>query len=241
MRAVFLADAHLHRPNDANYQALLAFLSLQEGRTDLLALLGDICEFLVGGPKALPSHYEPLFQALERLQRRGTRLVYVEGNHDFHLAPYFRDRFPCQLFRDGGSIELDGRHVLLVHGDLANPADRGYRLLRRILRSSPIRLLLQILPPSFIWWIADRSGRASRRTRVNKSQRWPARTVLKNYAEACLQEGNQAVIVGHFHEPFQTNIAGGELIALGDWITQYSYAVWECGRFRLERYIPEGS
>lgn len=238
MRAVFLADAHLRQPTDANYRALLAFLAAQAGRTDILVLLGDICEFLVGYPQTLFPNYVPLFQALEQLQRSGTRLIYVEGNHDFHLAPAFRNRFPCRVLPDGGALELDGRQVLLVHGDLANPADRGYRLLRAVLRSTPLRLLLRALPPAWVWRIAERASQASRRQRHDKSRRWPARDILIPYARARLAEGYQAVVTGHFHQPLHEQLEGGELLALGDWITAYSYAVWENGGFRLERYEP---
>ncbi len=236
MRAVFLADAHLRQPTDANYRMLLAFLAEQQGRTDILALLGDICEFLVGIPDRLFPNYVPLFQALEQLQRGGTRLVYVEGNHDFLLADCFRNRFPCQIMPDGGALELDRQRVLLVHGDLANPADRGYRLLRAVLRSLPLRVLIRTLPPAWVWRIAERSSQASRRSSGSKRRRWPARDVLVPYATARLAEGYQTIITGHFHQPFREQLPGGELIALGDWITQYSYAVWEDGAFRLERY-----
>jgi UDP-2,3-diacylglucosamine hydrolase len=236
MRAVFLADAHLRRPDDANYRALLAFLAEQEGRTDLLVLLGDICEFLVGYPGRVFPPYLPLFEALAGLQRGGTRLIWVEGNHDFHLEPCFRYRFPCRVLPDGGVLELDGRQVLLTHGDLANPADRGYRLLRAVLRSLPLRLLIRALPPALTWRVASRFSHASRRSGSTKTQRWPARDILIAYAEARLAEGYQAVVSGHFHQPFHEQLAAGELIALGDWITQYSYAVWENGRFRLENY-----
>jgi len=238
MRAVFFADAHLRQPSDTNYRALLAFLAEQEGRTDILALLGDICEFLVGRPGEMPPAYEPLFQALARLHRSGTRLIYVEGNHDFHVAPCFGNNLPCRVLPDGGVLELDGRRVLLAHGDLANPADRGYRLLRWVLRSTTVRLMIRVLPPVWTWRIAERCSQASRSSRPGKSRRWPARQILLAFAAARLAEGYQAVVTGHFHQPFQEQLDDGELIALGDWITQYSYAVWENDHFRLESYSP---
>ncbi len=238
MRAVFLADAHLRHPDDANYRALLAFLGEQEGRTDLLGLLGDICEFLVGYPDEVFPQYRPLFAALHRLQESGTRLVYVEGNHDFHLAPYFDRHLPCRLLTDGGVIDLDGQRVFVAHGDLANPADRGYRRLRALLRSTPLRLLLRTLPMALTRHIARRASAASRRSGDDKRRRWPVRDILLPYAEAHLASGCQAVITGHFHQPFREQLPGGELIALGDWISQYSYAVWEDGEFRLESYPP---
>jgi len=238
MRAVFLADAHLRNPTDVNYRLLLKFLAEQEGRCDLLALLGDICEFLVGYPDRVFPPYVPLFEALGKLERTGTRLVYVEGNHDFHLAPYLDRHLSCRLYPEGGAIDLDGRRVLLVHGDLANPADRGYRLLRAILRSAAMRLLLRLLPAAWTWRIAERMSLASKHRRNDRSQHRPAREMLLSYARERLTEGYQAIITGHFHQPFHEQLEAGELIALGDWIEQYSYAVWEDGRFRLERYHP---
>jgi UDP-2,3-diacylglucosamine hydrolase len=238
MRAVFLADAHLLDPDEANYRTLLAFLAAQEGHTDLLVLLGDICEFLVGYPHTVFPHYEPLMEALGRLQRSGTRLVYVEGNHDFHLAPGFRQRFICEVLPDGGAIELDGMRILLAHGDLTDPADHGYRLLRRLLRGPLVRLLIRLLPVAATWWIGERWSRSSRCRRNDKSRQRPARDILIPYAMAQLAEGFQAVVTGHFHQPFHEKFGTGQLIALGDWITQYSYAVWENGDFRLERYAP---
>ena len=238
MRAVFLADAHLRHPDDANYRALLAFLAEQRGRTDLLGLLGDICEFVVGYPDTVFPVYQPLFDALRDLQQSGTRLVYVEGNHDFHLAPYFDRHLPCRLFPDGGIIDLDGRRVFVAHGDLANPADRGYRHLRTLLRSLPMRLLIRALPPGLTWRIAQQAGKTSRGKGAEKRRRWPTRDILLPYANAQLAAGCQAVITGHFHEPFHEKLPGGELIALGDWISQYSFAVWENGTFRLETYPP---
>ena len=236
MRAVFVADAHLLDPNEANYRALLAFLAEQEGHTDLLVLLGDICEFLVGYPHTVFPPYEPLMAALERLQRSGTRLVYVEGNHDFHLAPGFRRRFPCKVLPDGGAIELDGVRILLAHGDLADPADHGYRLMRRLLRGPLVRLLIRLLPVAATWWIGERWSRSSRCRRNDKSRQRRARDILIPYAREQLAEGFQAVVTGHFHQPFHEKLDTGELIALGDWIAQYSYAVWENGGFRLESY-----
>lgn len=238
MRAVFLADAHLRHPDDANYRALLAFLAEQEGHVELLGLLGDICEFLVGHPRRVPACYEPLFAALVRLQARGTRLVWVEGNHDFHLAPLAPQRFPGLILPDGGCVEIDGQRLFLVHGDQANPDDRGYRRLRAVLRSAAVRGVIRLLPAQILEALADRMSRASRQRRSGKRQRWPARQILPAYAGQLLGDDCRAVICGHFHQPFHERLAQGELVALGDWISDYSYALWEDGDLSLERYTP---
>lgn len=235
MRAIFLADAHLCKPSDLNYQAMLTFLEEQCGKTDMLVLLGDIFEFWIG-KETVGENYVPLIDALERMYQQGTKLVYVEGNHDFHLGPVFTKRLACQVLPEGGSIELDGKKVFLSHGDLANPEDVNYRRLRKFLRSGLIRTLLRIAPNSLTMAIATRGSYKSRANAGQRKSRWPAREILKPYAEAIFSSGYQVLITGHYHHPFHEKRGNGEHIALGDWITQFSYAVYENQAFALKRY-----
>jgi len=235
MRVIFIADAHLRKPGDYNYRMMLEFLDGQCGRTDMLILLGDIFEFWIGKNTVI-ADYAPLVDALERLHRQGTKLVYVEGNHDFHLGPVFTRRLECQVLPDGGCIELDGKKVFLAHGDLANPNDVGYRRLRKFFRSGLVRVLIRTLPNVILQRIASRAGYESKKNYVGERDSWPAREIIKPYAEAILATGQQAVVIGHFHQPFHEKLGDGELIALGDWITQFSYAVYEDQTFTLTNY-----
>lgn len=238
MRALFLADAHLRRPADQNYRVLLEFLEEQCGKTDLLVLLGDIFEFWIGKATVSADH-APLIDMLERLHRQGTQLVYVEGNHDFHLGPVFTRRLNCLVFPNGGSIDLDGRRVYLDHGDLANANDTGYRHLRRLLRSDLARILIRVLPRRLLVAIGDRMGHASRKNSAERYSRWPARETTRPFVNALLAQGFQTVVTGHYHQPFHEKQGDGEHVALGDWITQYSYAVYENHTFELKRYSPK--
>jgi UDP-2,3-diacylglucosamine hydrolase len=180
--------------------------------------------------------YVPIIDVLERMHQQGTKLVYVEGNHDFHLGPVFTDRLACQVLPEGGCIELDGKKVFLSHGDLANPADKSYRRLRAFLRSGLIRTLLRLAPNSLTMAIANRGSYNSRKNAGERRNRWPAREILRPYAETILAEGYQALVTGHYHHPFHEKLGEGEHIALGDWITQFSYAVYEDHAFTLQTY-----
>lgn len=240
MRALFIADAHLCKPSDPNYRALLTFLEEQRGKTDMLILLGDIFEFWIG-KESVVEDYVPLIETFERMHQQGTKLVYVEGNHDFHLGPVFTQRLKCKVLPDGGAIDLDGKKIFLAHGDLANPDDTGYRWLRKFLRSGLIRTSLRLAPNFLTMAIANRGSNESRKKARERRTRWPAREILRPYAEAILAAGHQAVVTGHYHQPFHEKTGDGELIALGDWITQYSYAVYEDRAFTLKSYSPDSS
>ncbi|MBE0596592.1 MAG: UDP-2,3-diacylglucosamine diphosphatase [Desulfuromonadales bacterium] len=238
MRDIFLADAHLRHPADANYQHLLTFLEQQRGHLRTLYLLGDIFEFWVGYRHVVFAPYVPLLESLRRLRQAGTDIVYVEGNHDFHLGPYFAEELGCRVLTTGEGVDLDGRPVFIAHGDLVNPRDRAYRLLRRTLRSLPLRLLLQLLPPDWTWGIAHCASRQSGKGHLAKRRRWVPEQMLAEHANRRFAEGYQAVVTGHFHAPWLQRNPEGTVVSLGDWLDQYSYAVWEDGEFRLETFAP---
>lgn len=236
MRDVFIADAHLVDPADENYQRLLAFLDGLRGNTRTLYLLGDVFEFWVGYRHVVFATYVPLLEALRRLREEGTAIVCVEGNHDFHFGPYFEEVLGCRVLPDGGILEIDGRKVYVGHGDLVNPDDRGYRFLRRTLRSMPLRWLIQVIPPDWTWGIARWASRQSSKGHPTKKPRWLPEAMLTDHAEHLFAAGCEAVVTGHFHLALLKETNGRTLVALGDWIDQFSYAVWEDGRFVLHTY-----
>src|SRR6056297_1490602 len=100
MKDVFVADAHLADPASENYRCFLDFLNSLRGETRTLFLLGDIFEFWIGYRHIVFSPYVPVLDALRRLKEAGTEIVYVEGNHDFHVGPYFEKVLEARIFPD---------------------------------------------------------------------------------------------------------------------------------------------
>ena len=236
MRDLFIADAHLRDPQDENYRKLLEFLASQTGQTRTLYLLGDIFQFWLGHRFASFPPYQPILQALRKLQESGTVIVFIEGNHDFYLAPFFEQVMGCRVMPDGGEVTIDGNRVFLAHGDMTDPDDVGYQKLRSLLRSRFIRLLSNVLSAQMIWNISEWGSNKSAEQRVGKEARSAPREKLLAHARPFFKDGCTAVITGHFHNPLFEETENGTLIALGDWITDFSYAVWENGEFRLETY-----
>lgn len=236
MKDVFIADAHLLSPEDENYRKMLRFLGELEGNTRTLYLLGDIFQFWVGYQHCVFLPYVPLLDALFRLKQSGTRLVYVEGNHDFLLGPYFSDILECEIYPEGGDVEIDGLKVHLAHGDLMNPADKGYRLLRGLLRCRPAQLFKRLISADAMWGISVWMNRKSQAHHPQREERIDREQLIRDYAVRQLERGCAAVVTGHQHLPRQIDHPQGSIIALGDWITDFSYAVFEDGQFSLKSF-----
>jgi len=59
--------------------------------------------------------------------------------------------------------------------------------------------------------------------------------LLQLHAQRRFSEGCSAVVSGHFHCPC-LETGEGTMVALGDWISQYSYATLEDGVFSLHSW-----
>jgi UDP-2,3-diacylglucosamine hydrolase len=239
MRKIFIADAHLKRETDVNYRRLLEFLAGLGGNTDTLFILGDLFEFWIGYRTVPFTHYLPVLEELRRLVAAGVKIVYCEGNHDFHMGPFFEETLRARVFRGPATIELDGKRIYLCHGDQINARDYGYRLLRFILHNRLTEAIVPLVPPALASFIAERMARKSRREHDRRRLRWDYPAILREFAAARFREGYDAVVAGHFHLPLLETAedgTGGTLLALGDWITHFTYGEWTDGKFSLKTF-----
>ncbi|MRR35913.1 UDP-2,3-diacylglucosamine diphosphatase, partial [bacterium] len=98
MRAIFIADAHLRHEGDQNYRLLMEFLAGLRGAVDTLFILGDLFEFWIGYETVPFTHYLPILDRLKELAESGTEIVYLEGNHDFHMGPFFTETLGARVY-----------------------------------------------------------------------------------------------------------------------------------------------
>jgi UDP-2,3-diacylglucosamine hydrolase len=239
MRKVFIADAHLRNPEDENYRKLLLFLAGLRGTTETLFILGDLFEFWIGYRRVPFTHYFPVMEQLRQLAGSGTRIVFSEGNHDFHMGPFFTETLKATVYRGPAIVELGGKRVFLCHGDQINSKDIGYRLLRFIMHNPLSGALVPIIPPGAVSSLAVRMSRASKQIRRVRKTNGDCLAIMRQFAAARFNEGCDIMITGHFHLPLlEKTTNGGErtLLSLGDWITQYSYGEWVDGELSLKTF-----
>ncbi len=239
MHAIFIADAHLRRPEDTNYRHLLLFLESLPATVETLFILGDFFEFWLGAPGITYPQYQPVLERLQRLVRDGVRLVCLEGNHDFHLGPVFTETLRASVYPGPAMVELDGRRLYLCHGDQMNRRDHGYRMLRAIFHSRLTLMLARLVPARVPLAIADRLGRRSKAAAPRRTARWDYDRLIREFAAQRFREGVEVVVTGHFHRPFLDDNGATVLLSLGDWISQYSYGEWRDGSLSLRVFSAD--
>ena len=235
MKAVFVGDAHLQGRKDPNQSNFCDFLDNLKD-IDHLFIMGDLFEYWVGYNRFIHHHYKPVIDGLIGLAHRGVKIIYMEGNHDFSLEPFFAATIGADVYPDTADIRYDGKRLLLSHGDVIDEK-RSYVFLRAFLRSRPFRIFHRLVPPMVGWKIAIESAR---RSRAAMERGVVLERTLRQYAREKIGEGFDLVVMGHthlaalFHE--EVNGQSGTYANSGDWITDHSYLVYRDGVLSIENF-----
>ncbi|MFO1312942.1 MAG: UDP-2,3-diacylglucosamine diphosphatase [Burkholderiales bacterium] len=115
-RAIFISDTHLGTPG-CQASALLDFLRATD--SDYLYLVGDIVDgWQLKRRWYWHQQHNDVVQKVLRKVRKGTRVVYVPGNHDEAARHYVGVDFGGVAIRDEAvHTTADGRRLLVTHGD----------------------------------------------------------------------------------------------------------------------------
>jgi UDP-2,3-diacylglucosamine hydrolase len=225
-------------PSDRNYRLLLRFLSELEGNTETLFIMGDLFDFWLGFPTNPFGQFDEVIAALRSLADGGCRLVYFEGNHDFHLGAVFRHRLEAEVHCGPAVMNVQGRRLFLCHGDQINRQDRGYRLLRLLLHSRLAAAAVNRVPASLALRIKERLQRASRAGYQVRNRRWDYHAIIRAFAESVREQGCDGLVTGHFHLAFCEELPGAPftVLSLGDWMGQFTYGEMADGQLFLRSY-----
>jgi UDP-2,3-diacylglucosamine hydrolase len=236
--AYFVADAHLGQgsldSNRARERDLLRLFDLVLAERAALYVGGDLFDFWFEYSHAVPKRYVSILQKLGELRRAGLPVTYVGGNHDFWIGDYLRRELDVNFTDAPLSVNLQGRRILLAHGDGLGPGDHGYKFLKRVLRNGVARWLFRWIHPDVGIPLATMTSHTSRHhaPRPRRSEDWLFQTIARPF----FHQGHDAVILAHFHVPVHRRESDGELLVLGDWIERRTYARLEGGVFRLEDF-----
>lgn len=234
-RSVWLSDIHLCT-RDCQAQMIYSFLSSM--KCEYLYLVGDIIDLVAMRQRCYwPPIYNEILHKLLKRSRKGTRVVFVPGNHDAFFRAYTRLCFGLvEILEDVSHTMLDGRRFLVLHGDAFDPAVRisswsqfigwyGYDYL--ILANRRINAIRQWLGKPY-WSLAGAIKR-----RLSGAVRHLTDFEHRLVAEAQQREYD-GVICGHTHQPVVRTIDGITYANTGDWVENCTALVeTEAGELEL--------
>jgi UDP-2,3-diacylglucosamine pyrophosphatase LpxH len=117
VRTVWISDLHLGTPG-CQARALLEFL--RDTQCDTLYLVGDIIDgWQLRRSWYWPQSHNDVVQKLLRKARKGTRVVFVPGNHDEFARHFVTHTFGgIEVVEDCMHTTANGQRLWITHGDL---------------------------------------------------------------------------------------------------------------------------
>ncbi len=218
-RAIFLSDIHLGTKG-CKADFLLDFLRFNEA--DRIYLVGDIVDgWRLKKTWYWPQAHNDVVQKLLRKARKGTKIIYVPGNHDEALRNYTGVHFGGVVVASDTIHETaDGRRLLVLHGDAFDGVVKYAKWLA-LLGDWAYNVMLQVNT----WYNHTR--------RALGFGYWSLSAYLKNkvknavdfvddFERAVAEEARRrqvdGVVCGHIHKAEMREIEGILYINDGDWV-----------------------
>lgn len=218
-RTLWISDLHLGTPG-CQAHALLDFLKHTECET--LFLVGDIIDgWQLKRQWYWPPAHNDVVQKLLRKARKGTRVIFVPGNHDEFARKYLNHNFGgIDVVDDWIHETADGQKLWVMHGDLfdgviqcakwlAHVGDSLYEFTLRLNRHlNSLRARMGLPYWSLSQYLKLKVKRAV--SYVGDFEQAVAREARKR--------GVQGVVCGHIHHAEMRDIDGILYCNDGDWV-----------------------
>ncbi|MFU8812493.1 MAG: UDP-2,3-diacylglucosamine diphosphatase [Balneolaceae bacterium] len=225
----FISDVHLGAATDDTPESLLAFFDHAASQNAELYILGDLFDYWMEYPNAVPDLHRPVLEALQSYCAAVSPIHLITGNHDNWTRGYFEE-LGCRV--TGEAIELnEPAPTLLLHGD--GLADADYGLPRpathRLLRHPAFVSLYQRLFPlrsglAIMKWVSG-VNRNLGKTDPSRLSEWAREYVKASHFHY--------IITGHDHVPRVETFAHGIHINCGAFYLHRTLCRYTNSRFEL--------
>lgn len=222
-RTVWISDVHLGT-RGCNAELLIDFLDHVDSET--MYLVGDIIDgWRLKKKFYWPAAHNDIVWRIMKRARRGTRVVYIPGNHDEMFRQFTGLNFGgIEIRRAAFHDTADGRRLMVLHGDefdavmlshrwLAFVGDHAYHLMMRLnLVVNAVRRGLG-LP----YWSLSKAAKHKVKNAAQFIGRYE-----EVVARAAGERGVDGVVCGHIHTAeFRSFEYNGRVIEYwndGDWV-----------------------
>ena len=232
----FLSDAHLGSlavPHQRMQERrLVRFLDSIKEKAAAVYLLGDMFDFWYEYRYTVPKGFTRFLGKLSELTDMGVEVHYFTGNHDIWAYEYLEKECGVILHHKPETTEIYGHEFFLAHGDGMGDPNKSFKIIRAIFHNRFCQWLFSGLHPRWgisfgLAWAKHSYMKHKERNDVVYLGEDKEHLVL--FAKKYIEEHPNIdyFIFGHRHIELDIKLARhSRLMILGDWITQFTYAVY---------------
>lgn len=229
----------LKHNNREREQLFVKWLDFIKDDVKELYLLGDIFDFWFEYKKVVPRGFTRVLGRLADIADRGIPVHFFTGNHDLWAFDYLPEETGMTLHRGELVTEIMGKKFFMAHGDGLDPEDKGYLFMKKFFTSRKMQWIFSRLHPNFAFYLAHRWSESSRLSKIGKKEEFKVKNEsMYKFAQNFLEkEWVDYFIFGHRHQMADKELENrARFILLGDWITSFSYGVFDGEQFDLKRF-----
>lgn len=248
----FLSDAHLGslaiKSSRTHERRLVRFLDEIKDKAAAVYLLGDMFDFWHEYKYVVPKGYTRFLGKLSELTDSGIEVHFFTGNHDIWDYGYLEEECGLIIHRGPCTLDIYGKTFFLAHGDGLGDPDKKFKFIKSIFHNKTCQWLFRNFLPTNIGmkfglnW-AKRS-RLKREGGKEPPYMGEDKEHLVLFAKDYLKTHKDIdyFLFGHRHIELDLMLTRStRLLILGDWIWQFSYAVFDGECMFMENYIEGDS
>ena len=242
VEVVVLSDIHLGTYG-CHAEELLRYLKSIKPKK--LILNGDIIDIWQFSKRFWPNSHMQVVKYITSLLTKGTKVVYLPGNHDEMLRKFAGFRLGAFSIDNKVVLKLNGKRAWIFHGDVFDVTMQYSKWLAKL---GAIGYDTLILLNAFVNWFLVKIGREkiSLSKRVKDSVK-SAIKFINNFentaADIAISNQYDYVVCGHIHYPEIKNIIteSGAVTYLnsGDWIENLTALEYNDNQWRIYHYAQD--
>lgn len=206
----------------------------------VIFLLGDLFDFWFEYKKVVPKGFVRVLGKLAEITDSGIPIYFFVGNHDLWMRDYFEKELNIQIFRDPKEFVFNDKVFLLGHGDGKGPGDKGYKRMKKVFTNPIFNWLFRWFHPELGMRLAQYLSVKNKLISGEEDKKFlgEENELLAQYARRKLETKHyDYFIFGHRHLPMEIKVGKNSIyFNLGDWITHYSYGVFDGETFELKNF-----
>ncbi len=242
-KVYFSSDNHLGAPNYSESlireKIFVSWLEKIKSDAQAIFLLGDLFDFWFEYYHSIPKGFTRVLGKLSELCDSGIKIYFFVGNHDFWTLDYFTKEIGMEVLKKPTEFKINDKLFFIGHGDGLGPGDLKYKFLKRIFRNPLFIFLFRINYP----WIGIPIGNFFSRNNKTLSGK-QAKFISKDKEMLylfCKKKLTKTFydffVFGHRHIPLKLDLDNGSYYYnTGDWITHYSYLVFDGNDILIKNY-----
>jgi UDP-2,3-diacylglucosamine hydrolase len=212
-------------------------------KAEAVYLLGDMFDFWNEYRYVVPKGYSRFLGKISELTDMGVEVHYFTGNHDLWTYGYLEEECGVILHRKPQTIELHDKVFYLAHGDGLGDPDPKFKFLRGMFHNKVCQRLLNFVHPWWGMWFGLNWAKHSRLKRPDGKEppyMGEDKEFLVRYTKEYmkLHPDIDYYLYGHRHIELDLMLSKKvRMLILGDWIRQFTYAVFDGENLYMENYI----